>query len=144
MNNPVNTENGNRRSSDSGGASNVEQNNPQGGPVGKIASDGNGSPDTDKNKCDHTHKHGTFEVVTRILEIGIGVVIGAALVVIGWLQYSVYDRQADIMRVQTGAFVVLQNLKSSFTEEAPKQRRYFFGGTLKNTGARAVPGHLEA
>ncbi len=54
----------------------------------------------DQGNCNGGGKPSSFEIVTRIIEIGIGALVGVALVVVGCLQYSVYKRQSVIFASQ--------------------------------------------
>src|ERR1700733_2256942 len=84
--------------SDSGNvAPNRVENNstPAANPVAQqTQSDGN----SEQTK-EHCHrKKSAFEISTKIIEIGVAMLVGGALVCVGALQYSVYNQQASIMK----------------------------------------------
>jgi hypothetical protein len=56
----------------------------------------------------------TFDIVTKVIEILVGIFVGGALICVGYLQYSVYSRQAGIMETQTEISVAINRAFVNF------------------------------
>lgn len=66
----------------------------------------------------------------------INVVVGVALAVIGCLQYTVYEQQAAIMRIQNSAILTLHKIEGSWRlDENTRERIYIIWPVVKNSGS---------
>ena len=77
----------------------------------------------------------TFDIVTRLLEIIAAFIVGVALVVVGFLQYTVYMRQAGIMEIEQRPWVSLESIEIlSGLKFKTGVAEFSVGYELKNVG----------
>ena len=55
-------------------------------------------------------KKSAFDIVTKLIEIAVGIFVGGSLICVGYLQYTVYSRQARIMETQTKILAAANDL----------------------------------
>src|SRR5579885_429171 len=69
--------------------------------------------DSSERNCHDRRRNTTFDKITRIVELAVGAFVGGSLIYIGWMQYRIYSRQADIADAQIRAYVLLKKFDSS-------------------------------
>jgi hypothetical protein len=97
---------------------------------------------TDGNRRDNKDRHyGRFDRIARVIEIGIGAIVGVALVAVGLLQWQVYRQQANIMEGQNSSSIT-ENKILSHTEvdTSTSAETYIIWMQIKNSGG--TQGHV--
>jgi hypothetical protein len=138
MSDPVDNQNANNGSSGGDGEANADKNiqPPAVAPVAKPTQPGTKSA---QYNAHYSCKKSVFDIATRVIEIVVGVVVGGALISVGYLQYSVYTRQAGIMEADQRPWISSSLIDGIFiskplTFDPVKGGFMQISYVLKNTG----------
>jgi hypothetical protein len=145
MEQPISGQNTNDRSGSADNRANAEENVQQ-ITAASITEPNHHHPNGAKAGSYCCGKKSTFDVATRILEIVIGAAVGGALIGVGYLQYSVYTRQAGIMDQSSRAIVFAREVRvekkdGSIPGEPGKFEAYWwFSPVIENGGGTSTKG----